>query len=172
MNLKDYIYDVPNYPKEGILFRDITPLLKSKEAFEYAVKEMADFVKKCGATVIMGPESRGFIFGCPVATNLGIGFIPVRKKGKLPRETISVKYELEYGSDELFMHKDALKSGDRVVLIDDLVAIGGTLNAVAELVESTGAKVVGALSVITLKGLPGEELLKKYNLKSLLYLED
>lgn len=172
MNYENYIAVVEDYPKKGISFKDITSLISNGEVYKKVIEDLSNYVKEIGADYIVSPESRGFIFGCPVATNLGIGFVPVRKKGKLPRETISVKYELEYGSDELFMHKDALKSGDRVVLIDDLVAIGGTLNAVAELVESTGAKVVGALSVITLKGLPGEELLKKYNLKSLLYLED
>ena len=168
MNLKDYIYDVPNYPKEGILFRDITPLLKSKEAFEYAVKEMADFVKKCGATVIMGPESRGFIFGCPVAYEADLGFVPIRKPGKLPRETIEENYELEYGTNTLCIHSDSLKKGDKVVIVDDLLATGGTLEAAIKLAEKCGAEVVGITCVIELNDLKGREKLKNVNIKTLI----
>lgn len=172
MDIEKYIAVIEDYPKKGISFKDVTSLIENGEVYAYVIDQLASMAKELGATHIVSPEARGFIFGCPVATKLGIGFVPVRKKGKLPRATISQKYELEYGFDELFMHKDALKEGDKVVIIDDLVAIGGTLNAVAELCIKSNAEVKGCLSVITLKGLPGEKVLAKYNLKSLLYLED
>ena len=172
MNLENYIAVIPDFPKKGISFKDVTSLIENGETYAYVIDLLAQKAKELNAEYIVSPEARGFIFGCPVATKLNIGFIPVRKKGKLPRETISVKYDLEYGQDELFMHKDAIKKGARVVIIDDLVAIGGTLNAVATLVEKAGGKVEGLLSVITLKGLPGEKILEKYGLQSLLYLED
>ncbi len=172
MNLEDYIAVIEDYPKKGISFKDVTPLLASGEAYDYALNELVKIAEEYHADYIVSPEARGFLFGCPVASKLKIGFVPVRKKGKLPRETISQKYELEYGFDELFMHKDAIKKGSRVIIIDDLVAVGGTLDAVAKLVEKAGGTVVSCLSIITLLGLPGEERLKKYNLKSLLYLKD
>ncbi len=172
MDIEKYIKVINDYPKKGISFKDVTSLIENGEAYSYVIDELSKIAKELGATHIVSPEARGFIFGCPVASKLNIGFIPVRKKGKLPRETISVKYELEYGFDELYMHKDALKKGDKVVIIDDLVAVGGTLNAVADLCTSLGAEIKGCLSVITLKGLPGEKNLAKYNLHSLLYLED
>ena len=143
MNLKNFIADVPNFPTDGILFRDITPLLQNGEAFKYACDQIAEFAKAQGATIIVGPESRGFIFGCPVATKLNVGFVPVRKPGKLPRETVQVEYSLEYGKNVLAMHKDVLKPGDKVVIIDDLLATGGTLKATIELIESLGVEVVG-----------------------------
>ena len=168
MDLKNYIYDVPNYPKEGILFKDITPLLQSKEAFNFTVQELTKFVKECGATIIMGPESRGFIFGCPVAFEANLGFVPIRKPGKLPRETIEENYDLEYGSNTLCIHSDAIKKGDKVVIIDDLLATGGTLEATAKLVEKCGAEVVGIACVIELNVLNGRSKLQKYKIKSLL----
>ena len=168
MDLKNYIYDVPNYPKEGILFKDITPLLQSKEAFKFTVQELTKFVKECGATIIMGPESRGFIFGCPVAFEANLGFVPIRKPGKLTRETIEENYDLEYGSNTLCIHSDAIKKGDKVVIIDDLLATGGTLEATAKLVEKCGAEVVGIACVIELNDLNGRSKLQKYKIKSLL----
>src|SRR5690606_37536033 len=129
MDLKKYIAAVPDFPKEGILFRDITPLMLDGEAYKYAADKFTAFAKEKGATVIVGPEARGFIFGCPVAVNLGIGFAPVRKPGKLPREAVTVSYDLEYGSNALSMHKDAIKKGDKVVIDDDLLATGGTMQA-------------------------------------------
>ena len=135
MNLKDYIVDVPNYPKEGIIFKDITPLLNNQEAFNYAIDEISNFANSVGATVVLGPESRGFIFGCPVACELNLGFVPIRKPGKLPRETIEEKYDLEYGSNTLCIHSDAIKPNDKVVIIDDLLATGGTLEAAVKLVK-------------------------------------
>ena len=160
MDLKNYIADVPDFPKEGILFRDITPLMADGEAFFEACNQMIDFAKKVGAEVIVGPESRGFIFGCPVAKELRIGFIPVRKPGKLPRKTISYKYDLEYGSNELHMHADSIKKGQKVVIIDDLLATGGTVEATIKLVNDMGGEVVGCAFLIELADLKGRELLK------------
>ena len=168
MNLKDYIADVPNFPKEGILFRDITPLMKDGQAFKYASDQMTNFAKEKKATIIVGPEARGFIFGCPVATNLGIGFIPVRKPGKLPRAYESVKYDLEYGSNELCMHKDSIQPGDRVLIVDDLLATGGTIDASVKLVEKLGGTVVGLAFLIELKDLKGRDLLQNYDILTLI----
>ena len=156
-NYEDYIASVPGFPKEGILFRDITPLLQDGKAFNHALKDIAKFAKKLGADVILGPESRGFIFGCPVASKLGIGFVPVRKPGKLPRKTIEESYELEYGTNTLSIHEDALKPGQKVLIVDDLLATGGTVNAAIKLVERLGAKVVGCAFVIELVDLKGRE---------------
>lgn len=171
MDLKKYIASVPDFPKEGILFRDITPLMADGEAFHYACNELISYAKEVGATVVVGPESRGFIFGCPVAHELGIGFIPVRKPGKLPRETVSVKYDLEYGSNELHMHSDSIKKGDKVLIIDDLLATGGTVDATIKLVEGMGGEVVGCAFLIELVDLKGRELLGKYNIKALMEFE-
>lgn len=162
MDLRKYIKDVPNFPKEGIIFKDITPLLGDGEAFRYTCEQIKEFAIKQGATVIVGPESRGFIFGCPVATALNIGFVPIRKPGKLPREVISESYALEYGENVLCMHVDAIKPGDKVLIVDDLLATGGTLNATCNIVEKLGGEVVGISCVIELIGLNGRELLSKY----------
>ena len=168
MDLKQYIASVQDFPKEGILFRDITPLMADGEAFHYACNKMVEFAKEVGATVVVGPESRGFIFGCPVAHELKIGFVPVRKPGKLPRETVSVKYDLEYGSNELHMHKDSIKAGDKVLIIDDLLATGGTVDATIKLVEGMGGEVVGCGFLIELEALQGRELLKEYRVEALM----
>ena len=168
MNLKDYIKDVPNYPKEGILFKDITPLLLDKDAFNYAIDEISAFANSVGANVILGPESRGFIFGCPVAYKNKIGFVPVRKPGKLPRKTIEESYDLEYGSNTLCIHEDAIKEGDKVIIIDDLLATGGTLEAAIKLVNKCKAEVVGIACVIELVDLKGREKLKNVNIKTLI----
>lgn len=168
MNFKDYIATVEGFPKEGISFKDITPLLQDKDAFKNACVEIAKFAKELGATVIVGPESRGFIFGCPVAYELNVGFVPIRKPGKLPRETVQVAYELEYGSNILCMHKDAVKEGDKVVIIDDLLATGGTIEASIKLIEQLGAKVVGAAFIIELDDLCGRERLKNIPVKTLI----
>ena len=168
MDLKKYIADVQDFPIEGILFRDITPLMASGEAFGEACNQMTEFAKGVGATVIVGPESRGFIFGCPVAKDLGIGFIPVRKPNKLPRETVSIKYDLEYGSNELHMHADSIKKGDKVLIIDDLLATGGTVDAAIKLVEKMGGEVVGCAFLIELVDLKGRDLLKGYNVHSVM----
>ena len=162
MNLKNYIADVPNFPTEGILFRDITPLLQNGDAFKYACDKITEFAKSVGATIVVGPESRGFIFGCPVANNLNIGFAPVRKPGKLPREQITEKYTLEYGSNELCMHLDSIKPGDKVIIIDDLLATGGTLKATCNIVNKLGGTVVGIACLIELIDLKGRDLLEGY----------
>ena len=168
MNLKNYVASIIDYPKEGIIFRDITPLMGSGEAYKYSVDQITEFAKSKGATVIVGPEARGFIFGCPVATNLGVGFAPIRKPGKLPRKAIEEKYDLEYGSNTLCIHADALKPGDKVVIIDDLLATGGTVKATINLCEKLGAEVVGVACLIELVELNGREVLKGYDVLSLM----
>ena len=168
MDLKKYIADVPDFPKEGILFRDITPLMQDGEAFGEACNQIKTFAESVGANLVAGPESRGFIFGCPVAKDLGIGFIPVRKPNKLPRETVSIKYDLEYGSNELHMHADSIKKGDKVLIIDDLLATGGTVDAAIKLVEKMGGEVVGCAFLIELVDLKGRDLLKGYNVHSVM----
>lgn len=171
MDLKNYIATVENFPKEGIMFRDVTPLIADGEAFNYTTDLFADFCYKRGVTKIVGPEARGFIFGCPVANKLKVGFVPVRKPGKLPRKTISEEYSLEYGTNVLAIHDDALVPGDKVVIVDDLLATGGTALATAHLCEKVGAEVVGFCFVIDLVDLKGRELLKDYEVYSLLEYE-
>lgn len=168
MKYQDYIATVEDFPKEGISFKDITPLMQDGEVFASACKEMAEYAKKVGATVIVGPESRGFIFGCPVAYQLKIGFIPIRKPGKLPRVCISEEYSLEYGTNTLCVHEDALKPEDKVIIIDDLLATGGTVVATKKLVERLGATVVGAAFLIELKDLKGRELLEGLDIFTLI----
>lgn len=168
MDLKKYIADVPDFPVEGILFRDITPLLADGEAFKEAINQLSDFAKSVNADVICGPESRGFIFGCPVAADMNIGFIPIRKPNKLPREQVTASYDLEYGSNVLCMHKDAIKPGQRVVIVDDLLATGGTMKAAIQLIESLGGIVVGVAFVIELEDLQGKKNFEGYNLFTIL----
>lgn len=160
MNLDKYIASIPDFPVKGVLFRDITPLMANGEAFREATRLFVAYARKVGAEVIVGPESRGFIFGCPVATEMGIGFVPVRKPGKLPRETVSYKYDLEYGSNELHIHKDGVKAGQKVLIIDDLLATGGTVEATVSLVRQLGAEVVGCAFLIELEDLKGREKLQ------------
>jgi len=167
MDYKKFIASVPDFPIEGILFRDITPLMADGEAFRSAVEELKDFAIEKGAELIVGPESRGFIFGCPIAYALNIGFVPIRKPGKLPRETINVSYSLEYGSNTLCIHKDAIKKGQRVLIIDDLLATGGTMKATIDLVEKLGGVVVGLGFLIELEDLKGKDLLRGYDYKAL-----
>ena len=169
MDFKNYIKSVEGFPKVGISFKDITPLLRDKDAYHNACLELAAFAKEVGATVIVGPESRGFIFGCPIAYELNVGFVPVRKPGKLPRETVEVKYDLEYGSNTLAMHADALTKGDKVVIVDDLLATGGTIEASIKLIESLGAEVVGAAFIIELDDLEGRKKLPNIQVKSLIH---
>lgn len=171
MDLKKYIASVPGFPKEGIIFRDITPLLQDGEAFKYTIKKLSEYATSKGATVVVGPEARGFMFGCPVANELGLGFVPVRKPGKLPREVLSVDYTLEYGVNTLCIHKDALKKGDKVVIVDDLLATGGTALAAAKLAEAAGAEVVGFAFIIDLVDLKGKNLLKNYDIFTLMEFE-
>lgn len=168
MDLSKYIEAVPDFPKEGILFRDITPLMQNGQAFKYATKQFVKFAKEQNASVVVGPEARGFIFGCPVAYDLEVGFVPVRKPNKLPRDTVDVSYDLEYGSNTLSVHKDAIKKGDKVLLIDDLLATGGTIKATIDLVEKLGGEVVGIAFLIELSDLNGRELIKDYPVQSLI----
>lgn len=160
MDLKKYIATIHDFPVEGIEFRDITPLMADGAAFKEATRLFVEFARKVGADVIVGPESRGFIFGCPVAYEMEIGFVPVRKPGKLPRETISYSYDLEYGSNELHIHKDGVKPGQKVLIIDDLLATGGTIEASVSLVRELGAEVVGCGFLIELEELAGREKLE------------
>lgn len=159
MNLKDYIAEIQDFPQAGILFRDITPLMGNGDAFKYATDEMIAFAKEVDAQIIVGPESRGFIFGCPVAVALNTGFVPVRKPGKLPRETVSFKYDLEYGNNELHIHKDAIQPGQKVLIVDDLLATGGTVEATIKLVHQLGGHVVGCAFLIELADLHGRDKL-------------
>jgi len=168
MNLKDYIKNVPDFPKAGIQFKDITPLIGNGEAFRYATKQFCEYAKAQGADIIVGPDARGFIFGAPVAVELGLGFIPVRKPGKLPREIITERYELEYGSNELSIHKDDIKKGQKVLIVDDLLATGGTINATIKLIESVGAEVVGLAFLIELEALEGRKKFDQYPIKTLM----
>ena len=168
MNFKDYVTTVPNFPKDGIMFRDITPLIRDGKAFNACIDDIAEYGYRFNANVVIGPEARGFIFGCPVAYKLGLGFSPVRKPGKLPREVIKEEYSLEYGSNTLCLLADAVKNGDRVLIVDDLLATGGTVKASIELVERLGGKVVGIACPIELPALKGRDLLKGYDVFTLM----
>ncbi|MBU5466499.1 adenine phosphoribosyltransferase [Virgibacillus sp. MSJ-26] len=168
MDYKKHIKIVDNWPKEGVEFKDITPLMDNGKAFSSAVNEIVDFAKEKKADIIVGPEARGFIIGCPVAYALEIGFAPVRKEGKLPREVIKVDYGLEYGENVLTIHKDAIKPGQRVLITDDLLATGGTIEATIKLVEELGGEVIGCAFLIELSYLNGMEKLEGYDVLSLM----
>lgn len=155
MDLKQYIRDIPDFPQEGILFRDITPLLASPEAFGHCVRLLAERYRDAGLQKVVGIESRGFLFAAPLALELGIGMVPIRKKGKLPADCVEETYELEYGTATIEMHRDALEPGDRVLVLDDLLATGGTLAAAANLVEQVGGVVAEVCTVIELVFLNG-----------------
>ena len=167
MNIKNYIAEVEGFPHEGISFKDTTPILAHPEAMGFVTAAFTAYGNAVGATVVVGPEARGFAFGTPTAVEMGVGFVPVRKAGKLPRPVVSVEYALEYGSDQLCMHSDALRPGDKVLIVDDLLATGGTVHATAQLAQSLGAQVVGCAFIIELLGLPGREVLKGYDLLAL-----
>lgn len=171
MDLRNNIRIIEDFPKAGISFKDVTTTLQDKEALKYTIDAFVEYLKDKNIDIIVGPEARGFLFGTPVAYALGAGFVPVRKKGKLPYDTISVKYDLEYGSDELEIHKDAIKPGQRVAVIDDLLATGGTIGAVAKLVEQVGGEVVSMDFVIELTGLNGKSKLEGYDILSLVKYE-
>lgn len=168
MELKDYIRNIKDYPKEGILFRDITTLLKDKDAFKLAIDKMAEQVKDKKVDLIVGAESRGFLIGSALAYKMNSGFIPVRKKGKLPYKTISEEYALEYGTDTLFMHEDAIKKGDNVLVVDDLIATGGTALAMIKMVEKLGGNVIGSSFLIELEELNGRKEIEKYPINVLI----
>lgn len=168
MDLSKYIASVPDYPEKGVIFRDISPLMADGEAYKYATDQIVEYAKEKNAEVIIGPEARGFIVGCPVAYALDIGFAPARKKGKLPREVIEVNYGLEYGQDTLQLHTDAITPGQRVLVVDDLLATGGTLAATIELIEKLGGEVAGTAFLIELLDLHGRDKIKGYDIFSLL----
>lgn len=168
MDLYSLIRDVENFPKEGILFRDITPLLQDAQGLQASIDMMAKEVEQDDFDIVVGPESRGFIFGVPLAYKMRKGFVPVRKPGKLPHELISKSYDLEYGSNTIEIHKDAIKPGQKVVIIDDLLATGGTTEAMIELIEQLGGEVVKIVYLIELEGLNGRDVLKGQNIVSLL----
>lgn len=167
MNFKDKIAIVEGFPKEGISFKDITPLIGDGEAFKELIDVMTKKLKDLDIKYIAGPEARGFIFGVPLAYSLGVGFIPIRKKGKLPQETVSITYDLEYGNDTLEIHKNAFEKGSRIALVDDLLATGGTISACAKLIELAGGEVVCIDFIIELTELHGRDKLTGYQVESL-----
>lgn len=168
MNLKEYITIVENWPHEGIEFKDITPLMADGEAFRAAVDEIVSYSDEKEIDVIVGPEARGFIIGCPVSYALGVGFVPVRKPNKLPREVVTKEYGLEYGKDALTIHRDGIQEGQRVLITDDLLATGGTIEATIKLVEELGGIVVGCAFLIELAYLDGISKLQGYDVLSLM----
>lgn len=168
MDLKSVIRDIPDFPKPGIIFKDITPLMKHPQAFRETIDLLVKSVEDLGVTDVVGIEARGFIFGSALALRLGVGFVPIRKPHKLPYETISESYSLEYGTDSIEMHNDALTKGDRVILVDDLLATGGTMQAAVRLVEKTGAKAAYIRFVVELAFLKGREKLAGYDVRSLM----
>ncbi len=168
MDIKSKIREIQDFPKEGINFKDITTLLKDKVAFQYVVDEMAKQLESLNIDLIVGPEARGFIMGTPIAYKIGAGFVPVRKPGKLPAETLSYEYELEYGTDIIEIHKDAIRKGQRVAIVDDLLATGGTVLATTKLIEELGGEVVSINFLMVLSFLKGKDLLKEYKVESLI----
>lgn len=168
MDLKKYIAIVPDYPKEGIVFKDISPLMNDGEAYKAATDAIVEFAKEKEIDLIVGPEARGFIIGCPVAYALRIGFAPVRKEGKLPREVVKVEYGKEYGKDVLTIHKDAIQPGQRVLITDDLLATGGTIEATIKLVEELGGVVAGIAFLVELTYLDGRDKLEGYDVLTLM----
>jgi adenine phosphoribosyltransferase len=168
VNLNSYVKIVENYPKPGISFKDITPLMNDGEAFKYATDQIVEYARDKEIDLVVGPEARGFIIGCPVAYSLGVGFAPVRKEGKLPRETIKVQYGLEYGTDVLTIHKDAIKPGQRILITDDLLATGGTIEATIQLVEQLGGIVAGIAFLVELSELEGRKRLLNHDIITLM----
>ncbi len=169
--IEDYVRSIPDFPEEGIIFRDVTSVLQDADGLKLAIDSMQDLIKDVDYDVVVGTESRGFIFGVPIAYNQNKPFVPVRKKGKLPCETIEAEYDLEYGSAIIEMHKDSIKPGQKVVIVDDLIATGGTIKASIELIESLGGEVVKAIFLMELAGLKGREKLKGYDIGSVITYE-
>ncbi len=169
--MEDYVRSIPDFPEEGIIFRDVTSVLQDADGLQLAVNEMQKLVEQVDCDVIAGTESRGFIFGMPIAYNLHKPFVLIRKKGKLPCETVEKEYDLEYGTATIEMHKDAIKYGQKVVLVDDLIATGGTIKAAAELIEQLGGEVVKIVFLMELAGLKGREKLQKYDVSSVITYE-
>lgn len=166
--LKDYVRSIPDFPEPGIIFRDVTSILQNRDSLHMAIDQMQEKLKGIDFDVVAGPESRGFIFGVPIAYNLNKSFVPIRKKGKLPCETVSAEYALEYGKATIEMHKDSIQPGQRVVIIDDLIATGGTTEAMVRLIEQLGGKIVKIVFLIELAGLNGREQLKGYDVESVI----
>ena len=166
--VEDYVRSIPDFPEKGVIFRDITTVIQDPEGFRLAINEMKDLLKGLDFDMIAGAESRGFMFGAPLAYAMGKGFVLIRKKGKLPCETVSVKYDLEYGSAEIEIHKDSIKPGQKVVIVDDLIATGGTIEAAIKLIESLGGEVVKAIFLMELAGLKGRERLKGYDVDAVI----
>jgi adenine phosphoribosyltransferase len=171
MELKRYVRSVPDFPQPGVLFRDITPLLRDPDAYAFALDQMTSYVESRNVDALAGIESRGFLFGTPIAARLRLPFVPVRKPGKLPAARMTVEYSLEYGNSQLDIHADALARGDRVVVVDDLLATGGTAHAAAKLVEILGASVDSILFLIELADLRGRERLAGYDIHALIRYE-
>jgi len=171
IDLRRYIRDVPNWPKKGILFRDITPLLRDPKAFAAAVDSLCSGFMDAGIEYVAAVEARGFIFGAAVAEKLGAGFVPIRKKGKLPWQTESVRYDLEYGTDTLEVHRDALRSQAKVLMVDDLLATGGTMAAACKLIEKISGRVAGIVFLVELNGLHGREKIADYKVTSIISYE-
>lgn len=169
--LKDYVRTIPNFPEEGVMFRDVTTVLGDSDGLKLAIDGMQEKIQDLDFDIIVGAESRGFLFGMPIAYNLNKAFVPVRKKGKLPAETISETYDLEYGQATLEIHKDAIKQGQKVVIIDDLIATGGTLEAIIKLVERLGGEVVRICCLIDLPELGGKEKIKNYQVDTVIAFE-
>lgn len=166
--IEEYVRSVPDFPEEGIIFRDVTSILEDAEGLHLAIDLIQEKIENTEFDVVVGPESRGFIFGMPIAYNLHKSFVPVRKKGKLPCETVSVEYDLEYGSAEIEMHKDAIQPGQKVVIVDDLMATGGTMEAIVKLIESLSGQVVKIICLMELAGLKGREKLESYDMDSVI----
>lgn len=164
--LEEYVRSIPDFPEKGIIFRDVTSVLQDADGLHLAIETMQDLVKDLDVDVIAGPESRGFIFGTPIAYNMHKSFVLIRKKGKLPCETVSIDYELEYGTATIEMHKDSIKPGQRVLIVDDLIATGGTTKAMVDLVESLGGEVAGIVVLMELAGLEGRKKIEGYRLDS------
>lgn len=169
--LEDYVRSISDFPEPGIIFRDVTSVLQEADGLQLSIDGIMDKLKGVDFDVVVGPESRGFIFGVPVAYNMKKGFVPVRKKGKLPCETVSMEYDLEYGSAVIEMHKDSIKPGQKVVIIDDLIATGGTIEAITKLVEQLGGEVVKIVFLMELAGLDGRRKLAKYDVDSVIRYE-
>jgi adenine phosphoribosyltransferase len=169
--LEDYVRSIPDFPEPGIVFRDVTSILQSNDGLRLAIDQMQERLKDTEFDVIVGPESRGFIFGVPIAYNMNKAFVPIRKKGKLPCETISMDYDLEYGKATIEMHRDAIKPGQKVVIVDDLIATGGTIEAITKLVEMLGGEVVKIVFLMELKGLHGRQKLEGYDVASVIQYE-
>lgn len=166
--IEDYVRSIPDFPEEGIIFRDVTSILEDAEGLHLAIDLMTDKLKEVDFDVVVGPESRGFIFGVPIAYNMKKAFIPVRKKGKLPCETVEVEYDLEYGSAIIEMHKDSIRPGQKVVIIDDLMATGGTIEAIIKLIEQLGGVVVKIVFLMELEGLEGRKKLEGYDVETVI----